>query len=40
MGSIGFHYFYLKSLPPSLACPRQEKDGQREEKLSLFGKGG
>jgi hypothetical protein len=22
---------FLKSLPTSLACPRQEKDGEREE---------
>jgi hypothetical protein len=31
----------VKSLPTSLACPWQEKDGQREEKHCLpFSRGG
>jgi hypothetical protein len=35
-----FENIFVKSLPTSLACPRQEKDGQREEiSLPPFVKG-
>jgi hypothetical protein len=29
-----FENIFIKSLPTSLACPRQEKDGQREDLFS------
>jgi len=31
-----FEKLFIKSLPTSLACPRQEKDGQREEIFLLL----